>query len=156
MEVKRGKRYAAIIFWGLASLGCMTVIFYMSHKPAVESAEMSGFIVEWLLAHGVGSKAADSLDFAVRKCAHMAEFFILTYCLSFLFIYIKKNCYMGIRILAIITAVIYAISDEIHQLFVPGREGKVSDVLIDSIGTVIAFGVITLYLKWRQYSTYSA
>lgn len=155
MDIENNRRYAAIFFWGIATLGCMILIFFMSHKPAPESAEMSGFIVEWLLEHGIGRSVAESLDFIVRKCAHMAEYFVLTYCASFLFIHIKKSCVVSIRILPVMIAVLYAISDEIHQLFVPGRAGKVSDVLIDSVGIAIAFVLLTLYFKCRQSSIYS-
>ena len=155
MDIENRRRYMAILFWGFATLGCMSLIFFMSHKPAVESEEMSGFIVEWLLAHGIGKGMADSLDFVVRKCAHMAEYFVLECCASFLFIYIKKSHAIGVRIMALIMSVMYSVSDEIHQLFVPGRAGKASDVLIDSIGIAFAFVIITLYFKLRQSSTYS-
>lgn len=156
MVVENNRRYVAILFWGIATLGCMVLIFCMSHKPATESAEMSGSVVTWLLEHGIGRQVAESLDFIVRKCAHMAEYFVLMCCVSFLFIYIRKNCAIGTRILTAMVAVLYAVSDEIHQLFVPGRAGKVSDVLIDSAGIALGFLFITLYFRWRQYSTYSA
>jgi VanZ family protein len=39
-------------------------------------------------------------------------------------------------------SLLYAFSDETHQLFVPGREGKLSDVGIDAIG--IALGMIAM------------
>lgn len=32
--------------------------------------------------------------------------------------------------------ILYAISDEVHQLFVPGRGGQVRDVIIDSAGAI--------------------
>ena len=38
--------------------------------------------------------------------------------------------------MAILICVLYAISDGVHQLFVPGRGGQVKDVLIDSAGTI--------------------
>ncbi len=45
---------------------------------------------------------------------------------------------------SLIIGILYAISDEIHQLFVPGRSGKVTDVIIDSLGilTGIVFFLI--------------
>lgn len=155
MQNKSNKKKALTFFWGFATLGCMILIFYMSHKPAAESGEMSGFIVEWLLRHGIGKKAAGSLDFIVRKCAHMSEYFALTVCESFLLINIRKDYSAGTRIFAAILAVLYAMSDEIHQLFVPGRAGRVLDVIIDSVGITLAFLIITLYFKCRKHSTYS-
>lgn len=40
--------------------------------------------------------------------------------------------------------VMYAISDEIHQLMVDGRSGNVRDVIIDSIGILIGIMVFLL------------
>ncbi|HIU52150.1 MAG TPA: VanZ family protein [Candidatus Merdicola faecigallinarum] len=42
-----------------------------------------------------------------------------------------------------IIGVIYAITDEIHQLFVPGRSGEIRDVLIDGLGIIV--GIILIY-----------
>ena len=42
--------------------------------------------------------------------------------------------------------VAYALTDEFHQLFVPGRSGSMIDVLIDSAGAVLA---------WLTYSRFS-
>ena len=47
---------------------------------------------------------------------------------------------------ALAAGVAYAISDEVHQHFVPGRVGAPLDVVIDSAG--VAIGV----LLWRRYS----
>lgn len=44
----------------------------------------------------------------------------------------------------IITGLLYAISDEIHQLFVPGREALISDVLIDLAGLLSALVFLRL------------
>ena len=41
----------------------------------------------------------------------------------------------------------YAASDELHQLFVPGRSGEIKDVLLDSLGVLL--GVLLLGLLWK-------
>ena len=41
----------------------------------------------------------------------------------------------------------YAISDEVHQLFVPGRAGQVRDVLIDSAGSLLGIIIIMSFEK---------
>lgn len=46
-----------------------------------------------------------------------------------------------------LTGALYAASDEFHQLFVPGRSGQISDVLLDSAG--VCFGVLLGMLFWR-------
>ena len=43
--------------------------------------------------------------------------------------------------------VIYAISDEIHQLFIPGRGGRVQDVCIDSIGVFLGIFILSFIIK---------
>jgi VanZ family protein len=50
-------------------------------------------------------------------------------------------------VLSLIICILYSISDEIHQTFVPGRGGNIIDVLIDSTGSFIGIG---LYLKVRR------
>ena len=42
--------------------------------------------------------------------------------------------------------VIYAISDEIHQYFIPGRSGRVFDVIIDSFGVLTGICIIMIIL----------
>jgi VanZ family protein len=37
--------------------------------------------------------------------------------------------------------VLYAVSDEVHQLFVPGRGAQVTDVLIDNAGAFVGIGI---------------
>jgi VanZ family protein len=66
-------------------------------------------------------------DLILRKCAHVTEYAILTFLLR--------------RALATpwaaAAAFLYACSDEFHQSFVVGREGRPRDVAIDTIGIVI-------------------
>ena len=50
-------------------------------------------------------------------------------------------------------AALYAASDEIHQLFVPGRSGQLSDVILDSAGAlagVAAFTVLCWLINRRK------
>lgn len=50
-------------------------------------------------------------------------------------------------LIALIITLLYAVIDEIHQTFVPTREGTVRDVLIDSIGIAIMYSYIKKYPK---------
>ena len=49
--------------------------------------------------------------------------------------------------LALIVCVLYAISDEVHQMFVPGRGPGIKDVLIDSAGATVGIGVYMFVVK---------
>lgn len=48
---------------------------------------------------------------------------------------------------SLIFCLLYAASDEIHQLFVQGRGAKATDVLIDSIGALIGIGIYNIIYK---------
>jgi VanZ family protein len=41
----------------------------------------------------------------------------------------------------------YAITDEVHQIYVPGRSGGRKDILIDSLGILTGIGVVLLIKK---------
>lgn len=44
-------------------------------------------------------------------------------------------------LVALLLSSLYAISDEYHQTFVPGRNGTLADVLVDGVGMVLALGI---------------
>ena len=67
-------------------------------------------------------------DLVLRKIAHAGEYGILA---ALLVRALRRPWW------AVTLAVLYAISDEVHQSFVAGREGAVLDVVIDSIGVVV-------------------
>ena len=83
----------------------------------------------------------------IRMCAHFAEFAVLGL-LLFL-------CLKGVRHIVSmpwIVGTIYAVTDEIHQYFVPGRACELTDVIIDSIGVVCGIMIaliIALLMRGR-------
>ena len=82
----------------------------------------------------------EKLHTPVRKAAHMAEYAILAVliCIPVLINMNIGNIRMislkQILFIVVIICMLYAATDEIHQLFVSGRTGKAADVLIDTIG----------------------
>jgi VanZ family protein len=77
-------------------------------------------------------------DVALRKLAHAAEFAVLGFLLLFA---------LGRERWAVALGVAYAVSDELHQHFVPGRQGSPLDVAIDAVGVVV--GVLLAGRRWR-------
>lgn len=78
----------------------------------------------------------------IRKGGHVAEYAILATLLFWAF---------GRRqLLVLLLCVLYAMGDEWHQSFVPGREGAIADVLIDTVGAVFGLLVCTGWLHWRE------
>lgn len=89
------------------------------------------------------TEIAEFLNYPVRKVMHMAEYFVLTLLLYWAIILYKiKHTYL----LTFILSVLYAISDEVHQLF-RARTGSVKDVLIDTAGIILAIIVIDIVKK---------
>jgi VanZ family protein len=77
---------------------------------------------------------------------HITVFFLFSF---FLLITLKGESKFRAKhlIWTIVISFLYAISDEIHQLFVPGRFSTMNDVLIDSFGMLLA---ILIYPKRTQ------
>lgn len=78
-------------------------------------------------------------DFVAKKSAHMLEYGILMYLLVRARLPWHK---------ALIYGVVYAISDEIHQVFVMGRSSKLTDVGFDTVGMLASVQLIKA--RWRQ------
>lgn len=80
----------------------------------------------------------EALQFPIRKSAHMMEYALLflTILLPIIVWHLGKNrfqCYL----FSWICTVLFACTDEFHQLFVPDRAGRIQDVCIDGIGAFI-------------------
>jgi len=136
----------------------MGVIFFFSSQPADESSKVSGFVAEKLLDLSklvFGEKKAaviKNLVFSntliIRKAGHVTEYLILGLLMSSLLHRLLQNRFV---LTSIIICTLYAVSDEIHQAFVPGRGPAVTDVLIDSVSAAI--GVVLIFLFKRSKNT---
>ncbi|KYH28279.1 MULTISPECIES: VanZ family protein [Clostridium] len=143
--MKQRKNY----FRWILVIGWMVVIFLFSNDPADISNEKSDFIINLVNILGIdlNSTLGELANFIVRKIAHFTEYFIL-YLL--VFNALRNDFYLRkALIISLIITFIYACSDEIHQIFIPGREGMFRDVLIDTLGGVFALVIISLYKKFR-------
>lgn len=87
------------------------------------------------------SSTIDWQDFFVKKAAHVIEYSILYVLLYRAFINSTALTKKQTLFLTLILVIVYAITDEIHQSFTPGREPRARDIIIDGIaaaGTLIA------------------
>ena len=77
----------------------------------------------------------------VRKTAHFTEYAVLGFLIFSVFesFFIRRKISV---LTALITGALYAVSDEIHQAFVPGRSCQASDMLLDTAGVMT--GIIAL------------
>lgn len=133
---------ALTLFW-------MAVIFFFSAQPAKESAQVSGGVVAMItrLLSVIPVLSMENsgmnLEHIVRKAAHGTEFAILG-ALLFLAIreYLVKARLWLVLAFSCLSGILYAFTDEFHQLFVPGRSCQLSDVAIDSAGVFVGAGII--------------
>lgn len=109
-----------------------SLIFIMSSFDATDSSNQSNFIVN-IISNILNIENARLLSLIIRKLAHFTEYLIL----GFLTInMLNKNDISKKYLLSILICIIYATSDEIHQIFVPGRAYQIRDILIDSMGSI--------------------
>lgn len=132
---------------GIITIVWMAVIFAFSAQPAIQSSQVSGGvgyrIAEWESDFFRQDKTkaelyaqAESMQLFIRKGAHMGEYALLALFLCFHLRYYPISKKQLILLALAITAG-YAAADEFHQLFVPGRAGRLSDVCIDSLGGIL-------------------
>ena len=143
----------------------MCFIFIMSSFGHNSSDAQSNLFVDFIaqnfphVRHGLENNliSLGTLIFLVRKTAHFTEYAILG-ALFYLNImqHPKPNQLHKKILLSIIFSFFYAITDEIHQIFVPGRSAQFRDILIDtlgaSFGALIAYLIIKLITKTKEHS----
>ncbi len=120
----------------------MGLIFFLSDRPKDESMEMSGWftiVFQWL-GYTYEELEAMNVVLFIRKLAHFTIYFILSiWSMRLEWKYLVRHD-SGKRFpgLAVAWCLLYAISDEFHQAFVPGRGPHILDVAIDLSGAVFA------------------
>ncbi len=106
-------------------LALMAVIFYLSHQPDLSS--------------GLGI-----IDLVGRKLVHAAEYALLC---ALSWRALRPAVPPRVALMAsLAVSIAYAVSDEIHQSFVPGRTATPIDVSIDAVGA----GLAALIVRRRQ------
>ena len=144
-------------FIWLFPLAVAVMIFCFSSQHAEESSNLSNFFVQIFLSAraklGLFPKLSDAdllsiFSTLVRKGAHVTEYIIL--CTSFLTAFWVSGIHGKWRNIASFAMTFgYACKDEFHQLFVPGRAGRFTDVLIDSSGALVLSIVVVLVMRYR-------
>ncbi|MSU58803.1 MAG: VanZ family protein [Pedosphaera sp.] len=150
--MSRAKNFLS--YW-LPVIVWVCIIFTASgdSASAQHSSRIIGPIVRWLFPH-LDEHAVESIVFYVRKCAHLTEYAIFA---LLVWRAVRKPFRGDTRpwswrhaAIAVGAAALFAASDEIHQSYVPHREGKFFDVVIDTCGA--ALGILALWFlgAWRK------
>ena len=119
-----------ILFYWLPPLVWMALIYYVSAQPTLPTLSYS------------------LLDAVVKYGAHFVEYAVLAL-LWYRAIY-SRFPHPKIQPLALIIVAVYALSDEFHQSFVPGRSATWQDVAVDIIGGASALLLWNLVHQWRN------
>jgi len=131
----------------------MITVFCFSNENAEKSGNTSGKVVETIIEifyKGISEEEkiekVEILQSIVRKGAHLTIYTIggillFLFCNTYNLVLKKKILY------AIIIGGIYAITDEIHQGFIPGRAPQITDVLIDTVGVSLRSIFYLYYIK---------
>lgn len=141
-------------YW-LPPIAWAAVIFSASGDSGSNehTSRFLGPLFHWLLPTLSPAAVADMV-FAVRKAAHVTEYALLG-------LLIWRACRQPVRNdprawswrqarLAGWLTVLYAGTDEFHQLFVPSREARVQDVAIDACGAAAGLLLLWAVGRWRK------
>ena len=135
--------YYSLIIWSFSS--------HPAEVSAKESKSITGIIYDKFAVYiekfsDMGKEEfVNKTDSFIRKCAHFTLFFIFALIIS-MYVECYHKSALEFLLTVFLTGVIFAVSDEVHQLFVPGRGCQMRDVLIDSNG-VLAGGILFLATK---------
>ena len=143
----------------------MLFIFAMSSFGHNSSDAQSNLFVDFIaqnfphVRHGLENNiiSLNTLIFLVRKTAHFTEYAILGALFYLNFKQLTKlNRHPKKILLPIIFSFLYACTDEIHQIFVPGRSAQFRDILIDTLGAtfgcLLIHALLTLFTKLKSSS----
>lgn len=140
----------------LPAILLMILIFSFSAAPGERSSELSDGL-SYKIVDAAGDlpftgwseaekrELAERLHTPLRKGAHFSEYALLAILwVAPLGFFLKKG-----RIkMACLICIIYACMDELHQVFIPGRDGNLRDVLIDTSGALA--GLLLWYLLYGR------
>ena len=142
----------------MAAFVWMVVIFLFSAQPADESTQTSLRVERAICSVTIPgylgktpeeqTALAQKIEFPVRKGAHMTEYAILTVFLLGVLGDIRITKQQFAR--AVLITAAYASTDEFHQLFVPGRSGQITDVLIDTGGAICGICLVYVIIKAKK------
>lgn len=138
--------YKKVFSWFLVFLW-MGLIFVQSHKVAAESNKLSKGVTE-IIIETVEKISPDAeldislsqLNHIIRKNAHFFSYLILGVLTLNALIISGGGGYKSIG-LGLLICILYAISDELHQTFIPGRSGEIKDIILDSVGALVGIGL---------------
>ena len=139
-------------------LVCMIGIFLFSSEDRDTSTNTSIETTKKVVSvvsndEDTSTKIAKDYFNEVRKSAHLIEYL----CLGILVINVLKDYHkinIWMVLICIVFCMLYALSDEIHQIYVPGRSCELRDIFIDTSGSIIGIIIYSLinFIYRKRYN----
>lgn len=128
-------------------IGWLALIFYFSSQVAASSDGMSSYFVEPIKPYAPGF-TEHAVTFMVRKSAHIFMYFVLG---MLVFNVFRQYIFNTKKLVgySVLFAFVYAITDEIHQMFVAGRSAEPRDVLLDTLGASLGIALYWYILRLK-------
>lgn len=133
-------------------LGWMGMMYYFSNQPGLLALP---YLEKFnLIPHFANEHLNDDLELVVRKLAHVAEYAVL-YVLIYLasrrmFFPTGERSLPKALLFALFFCLTFAASDEVHQLYVKGRDGRIIDVFIDLFGVMLGQMTVLIGILLKQ------
>lgn len=151
-NLKKMISFLSILIW-------MAIIFFMSSMSSLDSNYKSKKIIAKVVdsTQIINDEKKNSiqqyqlvndLNKPLRKFAH-AFFYLVLGILIINYEFLNDKCQSGKILTSIFLCFLYACTDEFHQLFVVGRTGQFSDVVIDTFGAT--FGCLIYYRLFKNH-----
>ena len=139
--------FAALTLWAVFIFGLSTDHFSSAHTAPFTTRFVLRFIP------GLAVLGLETIELLIRKAAHFSVYFVFAMLLTRVLDRRSGLSTKGQITWGIMLGGLYAISDELHQAFVPSRSPSAMDVLIDLIGLVFGLYCSYMYVAIRQAKT---
>lgn len=103
-----------VVLWWLVTIGYMGLIFYLSSRHNIPLPDLP-----------------KNFDKVIHMCAYIPLAYLFYLSLK------KSGINKYVFVIAVICASIYGITDELHQVFVPGRDADAFDFAADTLGAFL-------------------
>ncbi|MBQ8496046.1 MAG: VanZ family protein [Clostridia bacterium] len=148
MSKKRRNQIIVLIFVFLLA----AAIFMFSAQNGEKSSDFSGYFTEkFLRIFHIENVSFGRVEHFLRKAAHFIEFFLLGMVSCLWISGFRKHLFVT-GVISFVPVFLYAVLDEMHQYFIPGRSASWKDVLLDGTGALC--GVLTILLCRFFYGLY--
>ena len=154
------KKLIRIFLWIMVFV-TMATIFHFSHQPAKKSSKTSHTIAKKIVntvsknkTQKEKKKLEKKVNDTLRTLAHFSLYFILGLFLmsAMIMSFGHKKSFVYLFVLSMILILMYALSDEYHQSFIPGRSAQLIDIVVDFSGGLLSSIIVLLIAQKKLKS----